>query len=109
MLVIILILILSIIIMSLITAQTITKPMKKLTDGIEEISSGNLDYHIDYDSTNEIGITVKAVNEMAARLKDSIEQREEMEESRKQMTAGIAHDLRTPLTSIKGYVEGLRD
>ena len=93
MLVIILILILSIIIMSLITAQTITKPMKKLTDGIEEISSGNLDYRIDYDSSNEIGITV----------------REEMEESRKQMTAGIAHDLRTPLTSIKGYVEGLRD
>lgn len=109
MLVIILILILSIIIMSLITAQTITKPMKKLTDGIEEISSGNLDYHIDYDSSNEIGITVKAVNEMAARLKESIKQREEMEESRKQMTAGIAHDLRTPLTSIKGYVEGLRD
>lgn len=108
-LVIILILILSIIIMSLITAQTITKPMKKLTDGIEEISSGNLDYRIDYDSTNEIGITVKAVNEMAARLKESIKQREEMEESRKQMTAGIAHDLRTPLTSIKGYVEGLRD
>ena len=109
MLVIILILILSIIIMSLITAQTITKPMKKLTDGIEEISSGNLDYRIDYDSTNEIGITVKAVNEMAARLKESIKQREEMEESRKQMTAGIAHDLRTPLTSIKGYVEGLQD
>lgn len=46
---------------------------------------------------------------MAARLKESIKQREEMEESRKQMTAGIAHDLRTPLTSIKGYVEGLRD
>ena len=46
---------------------------------------------------------------MAARLKESIKQREEIEESRKQMTAGIAHDLRTPLTSIKGYVEGLRD
>lgn len=108
-LVIILILILSIIIMSLITAQTITKPMKKLIDGVEEISNGNLDYRIDYDSTNEIGVTVKAVNEMAARLKESIRQREEMDESRKQMTAGIAHDLRTPLTSIKGYVEGLRD
>lgn len=108
-LVIILILILSIIIMSLITAQTITKPMKKLTDGVEEISNGNLDYRIDYDSTNEIGVTVKAVNEMASRLKESIRQREEMDESRKQMTAGIAHDLRTPLTSIKGYVEGLRD
>ncbi|WP_177918288.1 HAMP domain-containing sensor histidine kinase [uncultured Eubacterium sp.] len=107
--IIILILILSITVMSLITAQGITKPMKKLTDGIEEISKGNLDYRIDYDSTNEIGVTVKALNEMAARLKESIRQRNEIDESRKQMTAGIAHDLRTPLTSIKGYVEGLRD
>lgn len=108
-LIIILILVLSITVMSLITAQGITKPMKKLTDGIEEISKGNLDYRIDYDSTNEIGVTVKALNEMAARLKESIRQRNEIDESRKQMTAGIAHDLRTPLTSIKGYVEGLRD
>lgn len=107
--IIIIILILSIIIMSLITAQGITKPMEKLTNGVEEISGGNLDYRIDYDSTNEIGVTVKAVNEMASRLKESIRQRDEMDESRKQMTAGIAHDLRTPLTSIKGYVEGLRD
>ncbi len=107
--IIILILVLSITVMSLITAQGITKPMKKLTDGIEEISKGNLDYRIDYDSTNEIGVTVKALNEMAARLKESIRQRNEIDESRKQMTAGIAHDLRTPLTSIKGYVEGLRD
>lgn len=46
---------------------------------------------------------------MTDKLKSSIEVQTEMARSRKEMTAGIAHDLRTPLTSIKGYVEGLRD
>ncbi len=103
------IIIVSNLIMSLITSRTITAPIKKLSDGANEIAGGNLDYHIDYDSTNEIGVTVKSINDMTDRLKLSIEQQSEMAQSRKEMTAGIAHDLRTPLTSIKGYVEGLKD
>ncbi len=103
------IIIVSNLIMSLITSRTITAPIKKLSDGANEIAGGNLDYHIDYDSTNEIGVTVKSINDMTDRLKLSIEQQNEMAQSRKEMTAGIAHDLRTPLTSIKGYVEGLKD
>lgn len=103
------IIIVSNLIMSLITSRTITAPIKKLSDGANEIAGGNLDYHIDYDSTNEIGVTVKSINDMTDKLKFSIEQQNEMAQSRKEMTAGIAHDLRTPLTSIKGYVEGLKD
>lgn len=103
------IIIVSNLIMSMITSRTITAPIKKLSDGANEIAGGNLDYHIDYDSTNEIGVTVKSINDMTDRLKFSIEQQNEMAQSRKEMTAGIAHDLRTPLTSIKGYVEGLKD
>lgn len=108
-LIIFLILLLSIILMSVIVAKTITKPMDMLITGVNEISNGNLDYKINYDSTNEIGTTVKAVNTLAARLSKSIEERNEADEQRKQMLAGIAHDLRTPLTSVKGYLEGLRD
>ena len=104
-----LIIIVSNLIMSLITSRTITAPIKKLSDGANEIAGGNLDCHIDYDSTNEIGATVKSINDMTDKLKYSIERQNEMAQSRKEMTAGIAHDLRTPLTSIKGYVEGLRD
>lgn len=104
-----LIIIVSNLIMSVITSKTITAPIKKLSDGANEIAGGNLNHHIEYYSTNEIGTTVKSINDMTDKLKASIEVQTEMARSRKEMTAGIAHDLRTPLTSIKGYVEGLRD
>ena len=50
-----------------------------------------------------------AFNEMAARLKESVERTRRDEESRKELLAGISHDLRSPLTSIRAYVEGLLD
>lgn len=103
------IILISNLIMSIIASRTITAPIKKLSDGANEIAGGNLDYHIDYDSTNEIGTTVKSINDMTEKLKNLMQTKEEIEQSRKEMTAGIAHDLRTPLTSIKGYVEGLMD
>lgn len=103
------IILISNLIMSVIASRTITAPIKKLSDGANEIAGGNLDYHIDYDSTNEIGTTVKSINDMTEKLKALMQTKEEIEQSRKKMTAGIAHDLRTPLTSIKGYVEGLMD
>lgn len=104
-----LIFILSILLLSLITSRTISKPIKLLADGANEISNGNLDFVINYESTNEIGTTVKAFNDMTSQLKASIDDRNKMDQSRKEMIAGVAHDLRTPLTSVKGYVEGLRD
>jgi signal transduction histidine kinase len=100
---------LSIIILSLITSRTISKPIKELSEGANEIANGNLDYVIDYDSTNEIGTTVKSFNHMTKRLKQSIEEQHRIEDTRKEMIAGVAHDLRTPLTSVRGYVEGLID
>ncbi len=101
--------ILAIIGISFITSQTISKPLRELAHGAEEIAKGNLDYSIDYESTNEIGVTVSAFNNMRLRLKTSLEKQHQIEQSRKEMIAGVAHDLRTPLTSVKGYVEGLRD
>lgn len=100
---------LSMLALSLITSKAITKPIIKLSQGADEIARGNLDYKIDYDSTNEIGKTVKSFNDMTSRLKDSLDEQSRIEESRKEMIAGVAHDLRTPLTSAKGYVEGLID
>ena len=108
-LLIVLIFIISILALSFITSRTINKPIKKLADGANEIARGNLDYTIDYDSTNEIGQTVQSFNAMSKRLKKSLDEQNRIEQSRKEMIAGVAHDLRTPLTSVKGYVEGLRD
>jgi len=96
-------------IISFITTQTIVKPIKKISHGADEIARGNLDYEIDYKSTNELGQTVDSFNDMRLRLKESIEKQNKAEEERKILVAGIAHDLRTPLTSVKGYAEGLRD
>lgn len=99
----------SIIALSFITSRTISKPLQKLAEGADEIANGNLDYVIDYKSTNEIGQTVDSFNKMSRQLKNSLDEQNRMEQSRKEMIAGIAHDLRTPLTSVKGYVEGLMD
>ena len=106
---IILVFILSIVALSFITSSTISKPLKKLSDGANEIANGNLDMVIDYESTNEIGTTVASFNHMTARLKTAIERQNSIEQSRKEMIAEVAHDLRTPLTSAKGYVEGMLD
>lgn len=104
-----LIFVLSILAMSLITSRTISKPIKKLSDGANEIANGNLDFVIDYESTNEIGTTVKSFNDMTKKLKKSIEIQNQTEQNKKEIIAGLAHDLRTPLTSIKGYCEGIMD
>lgn len=94
---------------SFISSKTIVKPIKEIADGANEIARGNLDYNIDYESTNELGQTVSAFNDMRLRLKESIENQNKVQEERQVLVAGIAHDLRTPLTSAKGYAEGLLD
>lgn len=108
-LIIVLLFVIAISIVSFITTGTIVKPIKKIAKGADEISRGNLDYEIDYKSTNELGKTVDSFNEMRLKLKESIEKQNKAEEERKVLIAGIAHDLRTPLTSVKGYAEGLAD
>lgn len=95
--------------LSLVTSKVISKPLKQLSIGADEIAGGNLDYKIDYESRNELGTVTNAFNNMAEKLRESIEEKNEIEKSRKEMIAGVAHDLRTPLTSVKGYVEGLMD
>lgn len=108
-LIIVAVFVLSIVIISLITSRTIVNPIRRISDGADEIARGNLDYEIAYKSKNELGQTVDSFNQMRLRLKNSIEKQNKAEEERKELVAGIAHDVRTPLTSAKGYAQGLRD
>lgn len=89
--------------------QKINGPLTVLSDGVREIGDGNLDCRINYREQDEFTPVCRAFNEMAARLKLSVERARQDEESRKELLAGISHDLRSPLTSIRAYVEGLMD
>lgn len=109
--------ILSVIIAILITNRILTKyvfkkvenPLNLLVNGVNEIGKGNLNYSVDYKENDEFKTVFEAFNKMTKRLKDSVEQTKKNEESRKELMAGISHDIRSPLTSIKAYVEGLLD
>ena len=106
---IVLVFVIAMMIISVIASSTIVNPIKKIAHGADEIARGNLNYQIDYKSTNELGQTVDSFNEMRLRLKNSIEKQNKAIEEKNELIAGIAHDLRTPLTSAKGYAEGLLD
>lgn len=87
----------------------VLEPLKKLSLGAKEIRDGNLDTVIQYDRQDEFGEVCRDFNEMREYLKQSVEQRLEFENRRRDLITGISHDLRTPLTSISGYVDGLLD
>lgn len=89
--------------------RKIEEPLDILTVGVHEIRDGNLDYRIDYENHDEFYPVCEDFNEMAGRLKDSVNRIRQQEQSRKELIAGISHDIRSPLTSIKAYVEGLLD
>lgn len=89
--------------------KKIEEPLDILTNGVRKIRDGNLDYRIVYDRQDEFQPVCEDFNNMAGRLKESVNQLKQQERSRKELIAGISHDIRSPLTSIQAYVEGLLD
>ena len=89
--------------------RKIEEPLDLLSEGARRLGEGDLDYRITYAGEDEFAPVCGAFNEMAVRLKESVERTRRDEESRKELLAGISHDLRSPLTSIRAYVEGLLD
>ena len=75
---------------------------------MREVSDGNLTYQIQERKGNEFDALYERFNEMATRLLEMTQQRQADENNRKELIAGISHDLRTPLTSIKAYIEGMK-
>ena len=89
--------------------KRIEEPLELLASGVHELRDGNLDYRIDYHHRDEFKPVCEDFNEMAIRLKDSVQKLQQQELSRRELIAGISHDIRSPLTSIQAYVEGLID
>ncbi len=89
--------------------KKIEQPLDILSNGVKEIGNGNLSYRLEYSQNDEFLPVCTAFNDMAVRLKKSVELAEKNEENRKELLLDISHDLRSPLTSIQAYVEGLSD
>ena len=85
----------------------IVKTLEPLSEGGRQIQAGNFAYRVNYKGNDEFRPVFDAFNEMVKNLETSNAQRQKEEARRRELIAGISHDLRTPLTSIKGYIEGI--
>ncbi|MCX7790723.1 MAG: ATP-binding protein [Chloroflexaceae bacterium] len=83
-------------------ARLITRPVRDLTEATRALAAGELGAQVPVRSNDELGLLARQINTMSADLQRATE-------LRRRMTADIAHDLRTPLTVIAGYLEALRD
>ncbi len=90
-------------------SRSVLIPLKRLSQGTRKIRDGSLDEVLVYERNDEFGEVVRDFEEMRKYLKESVEQRLENEQRRREMIIGVSHDLRTPLTSIGGYLDGLLD
>ena len=85
----------------------ISQPLDTLTAGVARIRDGDLDTPIAYTEPDEVKAACDAVDEMAARLKASLEQQQAAQQQKQELIAGMSHDLKSPLTAIRAYTEGL--
>ena len=90
------------------TTKVVLYPIKELNEIAENIASGNLDKKIKYTNDSELGQFCSSFEFMRDELKASLEKQKRLEKSRMELVACISHDLRTPIASIKAYVEGLQ-
>ena len=88
--------------LAILFSRWFTNPIRKLSNGAQEIASGNYDVQIKVERHDEIGRLAEDFNHMAAEVKRSAQ-------LEKDILANVSHDLRTPLTLIKGYAETVRD
>jgi signal transduction histidine kinase len=89
-------------VLGLFLARLITRPVRDMTTAARSIAAGDLGQQVPVRSRDELGLLAQQFNAMSAGLARS-------NELRRRLTADIAHDLRTPLTVISGYLEALRD
>ena len=80
----------------------IYRPLRKITEAATQYASGNLEYEIPVNTEDEMGYLSASLNYMSSHLRD-------MDDYQKKFVANVSHDFRSPLTSIKGYVEAMAD
>ncbi|MCH5262414.1 MAG: HAMP domain-containing protein [Lachnospiraceae bacterium] len=84
-------------------------PINQLNTAMQNIAEGNLEYMLTTQEKGEIGELYRNYEDMRLRLKESTDEKFEHERKNRELVSNISHDLKTPITSIKGYVEGIMD
>lgn len=89
--------------------SSILDPINELKKAMSQIRDGNLEYTLSTNEKGEIGELYQGYEDMRLRLKESADEKLQDDRNDRELVSNISHDLKTPITSIKGYVEGLLD
>ncbi|MGG4342067.1 HAMP domain-containing sensor histidine kinase [Paenibacillus lautus] len=89
------------------TASRLTTPLRSITDGIRNIARGHYHQRLHFRASYELAQIQDDFNDMAERLERMEKENRELAESKQRMLINISHDLKTPMTTIKGYIEAM--
>ncbi len=89
--------------------RSVMQPLQKMQIAAKNIKEGNLDFELKPMADDEMGRLAQDLEEMRIRLRDNVEEKLRYDKESKELISNISHDLKTPVTAIKGYAEGIMD